>query len=179
MGSEQLLEGLGLGLAELREEHGGMPHGAVVLAQLRAGLGLDRCGGVTIVGEPLGQQRQAHLGVRDMRQRRPVTVDERLGALTSELQDRLLAVRAIDERERGHSKVVVVDIEGMAARIRQREHPSGTPATAHRRGAERPLIVSADETLGDESVQMPPDDGRGVAQATGELGRGGRPTVEQ
>jgi hypothetical protein len=169
MGPEQLFEGLGLGLAQLREEHGRMSHGAVVLAQLRARIRLDGRCGVTIAGEPIGEQRQTHLGVRNVRERRAVPLDEHLGALASKLQDRLLAVRAIDVRQRGDGKVVVINIEGVTARICEREHSRRTAATAHRRRAERPLVVGTDETLGDKRVQVSAHDGRGVAQAAGEL----------
>lgn len=169
MGPEQLFEGLGLGLAQLREEHGRMSHGAVVLAQLRARIRLDGRCGVTIAGEPIGEQRQTHLGVRNVRERRAVPLDEHLGALASKLQDRLLAVRAIDVRQRGDGKVVVINIEGVTARICEGEHSRRTAATAHRRRAERPLVVGTDETLGDKRVQVSAHDGRGVAQAAGEL----------
>ena len=48
MGAEQFLEGLGFSLAELREAHGGMSHGAVMLAQLRACFSVHRCRGIAI-----------------------------------------------------------------------------------------------------------------------------------
>jgi len=56
MGPQELLEGLCLGLAELGETRGGMPHGAVVLAQLRTGVGLERRRRVAILGEAQCQE---------------------------------------------------------------------------------------------------------------------------
>ena len=58
MGAEQLLEGLGLGLSELGEAHGSVPHGAVMLTQLGSGIRVDGRRGVAVLRETGGKERE-------------------------------------------------------------------------------------------------------------------------
>ena len=176
MGPQKMLEGLGLGLAQLGEACGGVPHGAVMLAQLRTGLGFDRRRRVAVTRESIGQEHQARLRVANVLQCHAMTFDERVGALAGERENGLLAVRALDEVQRGDSEVVVIDVEGVAAGVRQGEHPRGTPTTAHGRGAERPLVIGLHESLGHEGIEVAAHDCRGVPKAPSQL-RGGRGTA--
>ena len=100
MGSQQLLEGLGLGLAQLGEACGGMPHGAMMLAQLRSGLGIDRGRGVTVLHETVGQEHEARFRIVCARQRSAMAFDEHLGALARKSEDGPLAVGALDVFQR-------------------------------------------------------------------------------
>lgn len=84
MGSQDLLEGLGFGLAELRESCGSMSHGTVMLAQLRAGIGIDGGRGVPIVGQSLGEQCEACFHISQFTGSWLVACDESLGAFTCE-----------------------------------------------------------------------------------------------
>ncbi len=78
MGAQQLLEGLGLGLAELGEARGSVPHGTVMLTQLRAGIRVDRGGGVAVLGETRCQQREPSADILRIRQGCLMARDERL-----------------------------------------------------------------------------------------------------
>ena len=176
MGSQELLEGLGLGLAQLGETCGGVPHGAVMLAQLRTCLGLHGGRRIAVLCESVGQQHETRLGVTNVDQACTMAIDERVCALPGERQDGLLAVRAIDVVQRRDGEIVVIDVECVAARIGEREHPRGSASPAHGRGPERTLVVGLDETLRHERIEMAPDDRRSVAQATSQL-RGGRGTA--
>ncbi|MFM1966503.1 MAG: hypothetical protein RL134_2228 [Actinomycetota bacterium] len=78
MGAQQLLEGLGLGLAQLREAHGSMPHGAVVLAELRPCVGVDGGRGVAILGKTRREERETAADIACIRQIGLMPGDKRL-----------------------------------------------------------------------------------------------------
>lgn len=105
--------------------------------------------------------------------------DQRLGSHAREVQHSLLAVRLIDVVERRHCQVVVVDVECVAPRIREREDACGTAPATHRDGPEGPLLIGPDEALGHEAVEMPTHHRGAVTQAPGQLRRGRRTTIEE
>lgn len=179
MGPQELFEGLGLGLAELGEACRGMPHGAVVLAQLRTGIGLDGRRGVAILREPGCEQRQSSTHVVRIRERGTVLRDQRPRARAREVEHGLLAVRLMDVGERRDGEVVVVDVERMAAGIREREDPSGATAAAHWRGTEGALLVGSDEALCHERVEMTAHHRGAVTQSPGQLRGSRRTAVEE
>lgn len=162
MGSQKVLEGLGLGLAQLGEACGGVPHGAVMLAQLRSSLGLDRGRRIAVLHETVGQEHETRLGVVHVREGCAMALNEHLRALASKREDGLLAECALDVIQRRDSEIVVVDVEGMTARVGQREHPRRSATATHGRRPERSLIIRLDEPLRYESVKVAAYDRRGV-----------------
>lgn len=174
MCAEELLEGLGLRIAQLREAHRCMPHRAVVLAELRAGIGSRRRRRISIRGKPGGQHGEPVGPLLSGVNRVPVACDELAGAFASELANSLLPQGALDESQGRDRQVVVVDIERMAARVGQREHPSGPPATADRCGPEGALLIRLHESFRDEGVQVTAHHGGTVPEAQRQLRCGGR-----
>ncbi len=179
MGPKQLLERLGLGLAELWETHRRMTYGAVMLAQLRPGIRAQGRRGVSLGGKSIRKRGQATRIVRLARHAIAVTSDQSLGPLASERAHGLVAVRSIEIVESGDREVVVIDVEGMASRVGEGEDTGRTSASACRRGTERTLVVGLYEALGCQAVEMPTDHGRTVAEAHCQLRCGGRPTVQE
>ena len=162
MGSQDLLEGFGLGLAELRESRGSMSHGTVMLTQLRAGIGIDGRRGVSVVGETGSQQRQARLGIGLLTDPWLVACDERLGAFTCECHDGFVTVRALEIRECGDCEIVIVHVEGVTPRVGEGEDARRTSPTACGSWAERAVVVRLHDALRDQGVQVPADDRRAV-----------------
>lgn len=179
MGPQELLEGLGLGLAELGEARGGVTHRAVVLAQLRPGVGLERRRCITVRSEAGREEREPCTHILGAFDDGCVLSDEGPRATTCEVEHRLLAVRLMDVVESGHRQVVVVDVERVAARIREGEDPCRATAPADRGRPEGALLIGLDHPFGDERIEVPAHDRRAVPQARRKLRGGRRTAVEE
>ena len=179
MGSQQLLEGLGLGLAQLREARGGVAHRAVMLAQLRTGIGIHRCRGVSVLSEAGCEECKSRACVGSRCDGRRVTCHEGARTLASECQDSGLTIGAVEVGQCRHSQVVVVDVEGMTSRVGEREDTRRATAATDRGRTEGTPLTRPDEALGSQGLKVPPDHRRGQPQAGSQLRRGSRPSVEE
>lgn len=178
MGAEQLLECLCLGVAELRKACGGMPHGAVMLAELRPGFGVDCRSGVAVIGKPRGEECEPILGVAGARHEIAVTGHEGAGSLSRESPDGLIAAGSLEVGQSGNRQVVVVHIEDVAPRIGEREDPCRTASSRCGRGTEGSLVICPGKPLGNERVEVAPDDRCAVSHPGRDLG-GGRRTAHE
>ena len=167
VGADDPADGLGLGLAQLRELVGHVGHRAVLLAQLLAHhRELPEAGGVATLGEHLGERLGgAQVGLL-RHQPRAVALDEGHPA-AGELHDGLVPTGLGEEAQRGDREVVVLLVEGVAARLGQREDLRRPAAPA---GAVDPALARLDGALRDQVVEVATDRRGGQGQPRGEVG---------
>ena len=168
--AEDPANGLGLGLAQLRELVGYVGDRAVLLAQL---LPHDRQvahgRGVPLVSEDLGERLdRGEVGVAVDHVVEPV-LDERHAAVR-EFPDSPLAAGLGDEAERLHGQVVVLLVEVVAPGLGQGEQLGG-PATAARGDAAG--LARLEHPLLEEVVEVAAYGGRREVEPLGQSGGGG------
>ena len=130
MGAEEIFEGLGLRLADLGKLPGDMTHRAVMLAQLRARLGILGVGGVAIGCQQLGEHGQP-LRHGPLRGHRLCVARHHVGgSLAGEPAHGLVARVRPEVAQRVHGKIVVGDIEDVATLIGQREYSRRATSSA-------------------------------------------------
>ena len=178
MCAEESLERVGLGIAQLGELGRDMAHRAVVLAELRPALGVVRNGGISVVGEAIGERVES-IEWRHGIQGGLVARHHLVGALLRESAQGIVAPMRAEISQGADREVVVCDIEYVTAIVGEGEHPRGAPAAARRRGTEGAALSPRDQALGDERVQVPPHHGGAAAQRARKLGGSRRSALEE
>jgi hypothetical protein len=172
--SEDVADGLGLGLAQLRELVGDVGDRAVLLAQL-LGSAVDQRqrphgGGVALGREHPGERfGRGQVGV-GRRHRVVVALDER-DAAPGELHDRVVPAGLGQVAERLDREVVVLLVEVLAAGLGDREDLGRSAPTPRRR---RTWLTGLQGAVRHEVVEVPAYGGRRQVEPDREVRRGRR-----
>ncbi len=154
MGVQDLFEGFGLGFTELGESCGDVTDGAMVLTQLRTGVGLDAGGDEAIGGERIGEGLQP-LGTRRDVGHAAMAIDHCLRSLAREAANRIGSAVLLEVVQGSERKIVVPQVEGMAPSIGEREYPGRPAAAANGLGPERAAFAGVDQSLLSEGFEVP------------------------
>lgn len=168
VGTQNLREGTGLGLAQFGELGGHVRDRAVMLADLdslRVAHGLGR-GRVAVLGQGLRHRRGAggdrHAGVDIWLQFRSKPGRTMLG----ECHDGLLAAGLTQVAQRGVRKIVVGMRKRGTARVGERIGTGRTAAAAVR---SRSRLAFDEQSIGNQRIEVPADRGGAQAEPLGKL----------